>query len=226
MIAWLGGLAFAGSLAYLVFFYAVVLGRPDADAHHNPVSSILINTALFSAFALHHSLFARHGVKRRVRGLLPRLERTLYVWIASALLVLVCGLWQQVPGMVYDVQGAVRTAFYAVQVVGAILIVRAARVVDALDLAGIRQATDRERVSTLKIVGPFRVVRHPIYLGWMLVVFGAPTLTMNRLVFAVITSLYLIVAIPWEERSLIAAHGDAYRAYRRTVRFRIVPGVW
>jgi len=69
-------------------------------------------------------------------------------------------------------------------------------------------------------------VRHPIYLGWMLVVFGAPTMTTNRMLFAAVSSCYLLVAIPWEERSLVAEFGEAYRAYRRQVRWRILPGVW
>jgi len=57
-------------------------------------------------------------------------------------------------------------------------------------------------------------------------VFGAPTMTTNRFVFATISSFYLILAIPWEERSLVAAHGDRYRAYQQTVRWRVVPGIW
>ena len=74
--------------------------------------------------------------------------------------------------------------------------------------------------------GPFGIVRHPIYLGWILMVFGAPTMTTDRLVFAVISSLYLVLAIPWEERSLVAVFGDRYRTYQDTVRWRILPWVW
>jgi protein-S-isoprenylcysteine O-methyltransferase Ste14 len=99
-------------------------------------------------------------------------------------------------------------------------------VIDPLELAGIRQATGQVAAASLKIVGPFRVVRHPIYLGWMLLVFATPTMTAGRLVFAVISSLYLILAIPWEESSLVVGHGDRYREYQRQVRWRVLPGVW
>ena len=69
-------------------------------------------------------------------------------------------------------------------------------------------------------------VRHPIYLGWILIVFGSPLMTMSRLLFATISSAYLIVAIPWEERSLVEAFGDRYRTYQKQVRWRLLPWLW
>lgn len=80
--------------------------------------------------------------------------------------------------------------------------------------------------SGLNISGPYRWVRHPIYLGWVLMVFGAPAMTTGRLLFAGVSTLYLIVAIPFEERSLTAEFGPSYTAYKRQVRSRLVPGVW
>jgi protein-S-isoprenylcysteine O-methyltransferase Ste14 len=74
--------------------------------------------------------------------------------------------------------------------------------------------------------GPFALVRHPIYLGWMLMVFATPVMTTTRLLFAVVSTTYLIVAIPWEEASLVAAFGERYRGYQRQVRSRLIPGVW
>ncbi len=83
---------------------------------------------------------------------------------------------------------------------------------------------ERSRPVEFKAVGPFGLVRHPIYLGWILMVFGSPLMTMSRLVMAVVSSAYLIVAIPWEERSLIEAFGDRYRNYQRHVRSRLLSG--
>jgi protein-S-isoprenylcysteine O-methyltransferase Ste14 len=100
------------------------------------------------------------------------------------------------------------------------------RALRVLELAGVDQASGRIGGSALKVIGPFRWVRHPIYLGWILMVFGTPTMTANRALFAVISTLYLILAIPWEERSLVADHGDRYRDYQRQVRWRLLPGVW
>ena len=226
LIAWLGAAAFAGSLAYLVYFYAVTLG--SSDGRHDVVSAATINLALFTAFALHHSLFARAGVKRLVTRVVPAaLERPLYVWIASSLVVAMCGLWQPIAGLAYAATGWRALPFWLLQGAAALLVARAARVIDPLELAGIRQvAVDRGGTGSLQVRGPFRVIRHPIYLGWVLLVFGTPAMTANRLVFAVISTLYLILAIPWEEKSLVAVHGDQYRAYQRSVRWRLVPGVW
>jgi methanethiol S-methyltransferase len=225
VIAWLGSAAFVLSMAYALYFYTVTLGRP-VGAPGSTARHTLINITAFSVFAAHHSLFARASVKRWITRFVPApAERTLYVWVSSALLWAVCVLWQSLPGVVYDVPGLWRGLFYAVQVSGLLVTARAASVIDPLELTGVRQ-TAAASPDAIKVAGPFRVVRHPIYLGWILMVFAAPTLTVNRLLFAVITSLYLVLAIPWEEKSLVAAHGDQYRAYQRSVRWRVVPGIW
>ncbi len=225
-LAWLGGALFVASLLQCFYFYAIVLGRP-AMATSSATSAVAFNIALFSVFALHHSLLARSGTKRLVTRVVPtRVERSLYVWIASLLLLAVCWWWRQLPGSVYDVPAPWRWALYVVQLAGVVLTWRGAAVVDVLELAGIRQARGDSRPAEFRVVGPFRVVRHPIYLGWFLMVFAAPTMTSGRLLFATVSSLYLILAIPWEERSLLAAFGDRYRAYQIAVRWRILPGVW
>lgn len=228
IFAWLGGGLFVASLAYTIYFYIVMLGRTDVAADTDPQSAIAINAALFSVFALHHSILARAGAKRWITSWVPpQLERSLYVWIASLLLIAVCVFWQPVPGMLYAVGDPWRWGFYALQVAGYALTARTAAILDGLELAGIRQVQRRQRPpSDFRADGPFGIVRHPIYLGWILLVFGAPTMTINRLVFAVVSSLYLILAIPWEERSLVAASGDRYRAYQQKVRWRLVPGIW
>ena len=223
---WLGGVAFVASLGYVVYFYAVILGSA-AGTPDRLFLNTLVDTALFTGFALHHSLFARTGVKAIVsRWVSPANERSVYVWVSSVLLFAVCLFWQAVPGLIYRAEGIVRLALFGLQVVGLVLTVRGASVIDPLELAGIRQASTRASNDTLRVAGPFRVVRHPIYLGWMLMVFGAPTMTANRLLFAVLSSLYLILAIPWEEKSLVAVHGDRYRAYQHQVRWRVIPGIW
>jgi methanethiol S-methyltransferase len=224
VIAWLGGAAFVLSMAYALYFYTVTLGRsvgaPGSTARH-----ALINITAFAVFAAHHSLFARSSVKRRItRFVPPAAERPAYVWVSSALLFAVCLSWQSLPGVVYEVRGVWRALFYGIQVAGLLVTARAASVIDSLELAGVRQTATSP--GAIKVAGPFRLVRHPIYLGWILMVFGAPTLTTNRLLFAAITSLYLIVAIPWEEKSLVETHGDRYRTYQRSVRWRVVPGIW
>ena len=97
------------------------------------------------------------------------------------------------------------------------------RAIDALELAGIRSQSE---AAGLQIAGPYRLVRHPLYLGWTLVVFGAAAMTGDRLGFAAITTLYLMLAIPWEERSLRAAFGSDYDRYIRHVRWRMIPFIY
>jgi hypothetical protein len=226
LIAWLGGAAFVGSLGCLAYFYAVTLAVP-APPDEPTLGNVAVDLLLFLVFAAHHSVFARPAAKRWVRHAVPAgAERSLYVWIASLLAVAMCVLWKPIPGVVYDARGSWRFAFWSLQALGLVVIARAARVIDPLELAGIRQASGSADADALKVVGPFRLVRHPIYLGWMLLVFAAPLMTANRLCFAVISSVYLILAIPWEETSLVAAHGDRYREYQRMVRWRVLPGVW
>ena len=226
LIAWGGAVAFATSLLYLVYFYVVTLGRTAGDPARW-LENISLNVALFTVFALHHSLLARERGKRVVRRIVSsRFERSFYVWVASALAIAMGIMWQPVPGAIYRFEGAMQLPFWFIQLAGAVLTVLAARAISALELAGIHQTAGRLVQGNLKIVGPFRLVRHPIYLGWLLMVFGTPYMTANRLVFALISSAYLILAIPWEERSLVAGHGGHYRDYQRLVRWRLIPGVW
>ena len=225
-IAWAGGAAFVVSLLYLSYFFLVTLGSSAGDP--STISrAVGIDVLLFAAFALHHSVLARSGVKRLVSRMIgARFERAAYVWIASLLAIAMCALWQPVAGLMYSMHGWWPLPLWALQAFGAGFIISAVRVIDPLELAGIRQAAGQAATGSLKIVGPFRIVRHPIYLGWMLLVFSAPTMTANRLLFAAMSSLYLILAIPWEESSLVEGHGDRYRDYQRLVPWRVIPGIW
>ena len=100
-----------------------------------------------------------------------------------------------------------------------------------LDLAGVRatllaRSGEAARHVPLQTGGLFGLVRHPIYLGWVLFVFGAPRMTLTRFVFACVSTAYLAAAIPLEERGLIGAFGDEYTRYRRRVRWRMLPFVY
>ncbi len=103
-------------------------------------------------------------------------------------------------------------------------IARAVRLIDGLQLAGIRPSPAAG--EALQFGGPYQMVRHPVYLGWMLIVFASPHMTGDRLTFAVVSSLYLVLAMPWEERSLEGAFGEEYRRYKERVRWRLLPYVY
>jgi protein-S-isoprenylcysteine O-methyltransferase Ste14 len=227
-VAWLGGVAFVASLLYFLYFYLVVLGRPVGGSAW--VTPAAINAVLVAAFAVHHSIMARAGAKQALARMLPHeAERTTYVWMASALLVIVCALWRPVPGVLYDVRGAWAWLLYAVQAAGIFMALRASARLDVLELAGIRQMQGSRRSRApvpLQVRGPYTIVRHPVYLGWVMLVFGAPHMTASRFTFALITTLYLAIAVPIEERALERAFGDSYREYKRRVRWRFLPGLY
>src|SRR5262249_29853798 len=184
--------------------------------------AIVIDGLMLSIFAFHHSAFAREPIKRRVASLVPtRLLRSVYVWIASSLLILMYALWQPVGGTIYRVVGWPAWIFAIVQLTGVLLIARSAGAIDPLELAGIRNSktTDVE----LQTSGVYGIVRHPLYFGWVLCVFGAAHMTGDRLTFAVLTTTYLVIAMPWEERALEREFGQKYRLYKQAVRRRLLP---
>jgi len=225
--AWGGGALFVTALAVYARFF-LILATP-ASGGGSVAVAIGGNIALFTLFAAHHSLMARTGAKAwLMRHVPPSLERSVYVWVASVLLIAVCVLWTRVPGLVYELAPPASWLGYAVQGAGMIVTMAGARVLDALELAGIRQTRQPapEAPAEIRVVWPFTMVRHPIYLGWALIAFGAPTMTLDRLVWAVVSTFYLVIAMPWEERSLSAAAGPAYSAYQRRVRWRMVPWVY
>lgn len=223
---WIGALAFALSLTSFVIVFGYLL-RVPAPATPDPVwPAIVFDVTLFTIFALHHSVMARTGAKAWLTRIVPaELERSVYVWIASLLFLGVCWLWRPLPGMAWSIGEPWRWAMYGIPIAGLVLTERASRFIGVWELAGVRQAR-RDQPVEFKVTGPFGLVRHPIYLGWVLMVFGLPDMTCSRLLFAVISTAYLVAAIPWEEAALVEAFGDKYRAYQRQVPSRLLPGVW
>lgn len=223
LLMWSGGLAFAASLAGAGYVLAVVWPHvppvPPADLPR----AALWNVVLFGAFAAHHSLLARSGVKRQVERLAPVLaHRSFYVWVASCLLALTVFGWRPIGHHVWQLEGAPRVAAWSLQAAGIGLIMLAGRVIDPLELAGIHSADNRR----LEARGPYRLVRHPIYLGAVLLLWAAPSMTGDRFAFAALCTTYIALAIRWEEASMRAAIGRAYDRYCAHVRWRVVPGVF
>jgi methanethiol S-methyltransferase len=220
-IAWSGGAMFAGALVLCTVLYLVVFDRERPPHGWRP---IVIDIALFALFAAHHSLFARGRVKRTIAAVVPpRLLRSSYVWTASMLLVMVCVWWRPIGGELYHAQGLPALVHAIVQLAGLGLAAWSVAKIDPLELAGIRQPAGNGQIH---VGGPYKFVRHPLYLGWILAVGGAARMTGDRLVFALMTSTYLLIAIPWEERALIRDFGDAYARYKLRVRWRVIPFIY
>lgn len=240
--AWTGAALFLVSLSYFLFSYAVTFGE-TAPADGSTAPAVLSDVALFTVFALHHSLFARAGARAWVeRHAPPGLERSFYVWVSSLMLIGVCALWQRVPGLAWQVTGAAAWALYAAQLAGVWLALRSAAIIDIWELSGVRgqrsgvtrqgsaangrRPTADGQAMEFRASGPYGWVRHPIYSGWFLMVFFAPVMTMTRLVFAIVSSAYLLIAMPFEERSLVTSSAGAYEDYMRRVRWKLIPGVY
>lgn len=230
-VATLGGLTFVASLVYFGLSYTARYGvELNPTASPSPLVPLIVDTALFSAFALHHSIFARTGLKGAVTRVLPAaLERSAYVWIASLLFIGVCAWWQPIAGVAWRFEGVWRVPGFALQLAAGVVTLVAARQLGVLRLAGVQQvlaAGDSAAAITLDDSGFYGFVRHPIYLAWLVLVWAAPVMTGTRLAFAALSSAYLVVAVPFEERDLRRLFGSAYAEYSRRVRWRIVPFVY
>jgi methanethiol S-methyltransferase len=224
LFRWMGALLFLASLLSFVAVYGWRLRTP-APPSDDALQDAIQNVFLFTVFALHHSIMARTGAKAWITRLLPAdLERSVYVWIASVLFLGVCWMWQPLPGVIWHMEG-LGGLIYVAQALGIVLTIAAARIVGIWELAGVTQP-DLTKPIEFRASGPFAIVRHPIYLGWVLMVFATPMMTASRLLFAVVSSAYLIAAIPLEERSLLEAFGEKYRAYQRQMKWRLIPYVW
>jgi protein-S-isoprenylcysteine O-methyltransferase Ste14 len=222
---------FAASLSYFLFTYVVTFGEITTGAI--TTRTIAADIALFAVFALHHSVFARERVRGWIaHAVSPRLERSVYVWAASLMLIAVCALWQPIPGTAWRIEGPAAWVFPLVQLAGVWLTLRSAAVIDIWDLAGVPQNAGGPAASAaagrpeFRTDGPYGWVRHPIYLGWLLLVFPVATMTNSRLLFAVVSSAYIVLAIPFEERSLRRASGGSYDEYMRQVRRKLIPGLY
>ncbi len=228
LIAWCGAAVFAASLLWFAYSY---LFRYGTTASEPTLLPVLVNVLLFSIFALHHSVRARSGAKAWMATRVPpELERSLYVWTASILFIVVCTAWQPVAGVLYRFNGVWALPFHAIQLLGVVLTLRGAAAIDALDLAGVRPVLDDGRhvsePGPLETTGIYGFVRHPVYFAWVLMVFAPPVMTGTRACFAIISTLYIAIAIPFEERGLIERFGHEYEAYQRKVRWRLLPGLY
>lgn len=232
-----------GTFCYLfflgIFLYAVGFlgnfGVPNTIDGQPQVSvwqALAINTLLLGLFAVQHSVMARQGFKRWWTRYVPRpIERSTYVLFTNIALALLFYFWQPMGGAIWHVQDPMgQGLLYGVFAAGWGLVLMATLLINHFDLFGMRQVwlyLRNQEYTPLPFKTPalYRHMRHPLYVGWLLVFWATPTMTVAHLVFAVTTTLYILVAIQWEEKDLVAFHGKAYQEYRRHVPM-LIPRFW
>jgi methanethiol S-methyltransferase len=219
-----GLLATGASIAwFLAFLDGLGPWRSIDGAEPATAVAAVADLALVLLFGLQHSVMARPAFKRRwTRFCPPAAERSAYLVASSAALFLLCLAWQPIPAPVWHVEiGWLRTALWSLHAAGAALLLSASLQIDPLGFTGIRQALEhagwlrRAADGGLVTRGLYRLVRHPIQTGWLLILWAAPTMSRGHLLLSVALTAYIAIGTRFEERDLEARFGDAYRRYRQ-----------
>jgi methanethiol S-methyltransferase len=230
IIAFLYGLA-----AYMTFFVAflyavgfvgglVVPKGIDSGPESPPAEAVAVNLLLMSLFAIQHSVMARHQFKQWWTRYVPKpVERSTYVLLASLCLLLLFWQWRPMPAIVWQVNDPdVAVTVATVSLGGWIIVLTSSFMINHFELFGLQQVTnhltDREmRAVRFRTPIYYKLVRHPIYLGFIIAFWATPVMSVGHLLFAATTTAYILIGIFLEERDLVELFGDEYRQYRKQV---------
>jgi len=236
------GIFLYGVVCYLVFLAVFLYGigfiggfltptTLDGAPRRPLLEALAIDLSLLAAFAVQHSGMARPAFKRWWTKMLPEAaERATYVLLSSLALVALYVFWEPIGGVIWQTpEGWPTTAVIALYLFGWALLLYTTFLIDHFDLFGLKQVW---RALTGKSYMPpqfrtpalYKAVRHPLYVGWLVIFWSAPTMTIAHLVFAVMTTAYILIAIQLEERDLITAHSE-YKEYRRNTPM-LLPRLW
>ncbi len=224
-----------GILAYLVFFasflYAVgfvsglaVPKTIDDGAAVPAMEGLIVNILLMSLFAVQHSVMARRQFKEWWTQYVPKsMERSTYVLFASLALVLLLWQWRPMPAVVWQIDNpAIAMTVTGISLLGWLIVLTSTFLINHFELFGLHQITNNltgRPMPAPRFRTPlfYKFVRHPIYLGFIVAFWAAATMTVGHLLFAAVTTAYIMVGILLEERDLVDIFGDDYRRYRDRV---------
>jgi protein-S-isoprenylcysteine O-methyltransferase Ste14 len=224
-----------GSFSYLIFLgtflYAIGfignLGVPrtlDGAASGSLIVSFAIDAALLTLFAVQHSVMARKWFKQSWTRIVPQpIERSTYVLFSSVALILLFTFWRPLGGVVWAVEDPTgRLVLRGLFAFGWALVLFSTFLINHFDLFGLRQVWryllgQPSNALPFATPGLYRLVRHPLYVGWFFAFWMTPVMTFAHLLFSIATTAYILLAIQFEERDLVREHGDAYEKYRRSV---------
>jgi protein-S-isoprenylcysteine O-methyltransferase Ste14 len=230
IIALLFGLAcyavFFGTFLYAIGFVSDLFVPKTIDTGEEVRigEAVAVNLLLLTLFAFQHSIMARKGFKRWWTQLVPpSVERSVYVLFASLVLMLLFWQWRPIPMVVWSVgDPTLALTIQGISLFGWLLVLVSTLLINHFELFGLRQVFFNLMGRPLpapefRTPALYRVVRHPLYLGFVIAFWAAPTMTAGHLMFAAVTTTYILVAIMFEERDLIDAFGEEYRQYRERV---------
>jgi protein-S-isoprenylcysteine O-methyltransferase Ste14 len=229
-IAFLYGLVayftFFATILYAIGFVSglVVPKTIDTGPDSSATEAVVVNLLLMSLFAVQHSVMARKQFKQWWTQYVPKsVERSTYVLLASLALVLLFWQWRPMPAIVWRIDNPdIAVTIATLSLVGWVIVFTSTFLINHFELFGLHQVANNltgSEMPTPRFRTPmyYKFVRHPIYLGFIIAFWAAPTMTVGHLLFAAVTTAYIFVGILLEERDLIDMFGDDYRQYRKRV---------
>ena len=217
---------FLATFLYAVGFIGnlVVPKTMDSPARTPFLYALGIDVLLLGIFAVQHSVMARPWFKRAWTRIVPvPAERSTYVLLSSLALIALFAFWQPLGGTVWNIENPIgRLVMYQLFGLGFGVVLIATFLINHFDLFGLRQVwlyLTGQPYTELTFRTPlfYKYIRHPLYVGWFMAFWFTPTMTGAHLLFAVMTTAYILLAIRWEENDLIASHGESYIRYRESV---------
>lgn len=220
-------LIFFATFLYLIAFVGDLPGVPrtiDRGPEAGLAAAIVIDLALIALFGLQHSVMARPGFKAGWTRVVPQpVERSVYVLFASLALILLFALWRPIPMLVWNIDNPVGAAImWTLFAAGFAIVLVSTFLLSHFELFGLKQVylNLRGQVPANPVLSQplfYKLVRHPLYTGFFIAFWATPQMTVGHLLFACAMSTYMLIAIPLEERDLVAHFGPEYEDYRRRV---------